>query len=290
MARPDKPVVPPAPSRSRPGTFSDEAETLFRFLETFVDYLDNSSTFVQQEADEALAAAVTAHISQADLAREAGNALAVNAAGTGLTAASLSNIAIATQNEAEAGTNNAKAMTPLRTKQAFDEFIGDLVSRIKIRTRTANNSSAINFPSTDFDSSEYTDYEFVFDNILPASDRADLYLRPSDDNGTSSTSKRANKNFATWGTGNLIIGNDIGTAINETGFSGSLNIYDFHADKGAQFTLNAVYIDHNGAVQKQYVDSGMLQRPSVDGALNHIRLHMSSGNIRAGSVTLYGIK
>ena len=289
MARPTKPTVPSAPVRTSPSTFSDDAEAMFKFLQTFVNYLDDTSNFTMEQANDALAAAIAGNLSALDLAALAGQPIAVNSAGTALTSATLGSLNIASQAEAEAGTDNTRVMTALRTKQAYDEFSEGILARVKIVTKSANNSANINFSGSNFNSSKYKDYEFVFDNIVPVSDRTDLYIRPSDDGGTTSTSKIANKNHTSWSTGNLRIADDIGTSVDETGFSGIMTIFDFHADKGAQFVLRAVYTNHSGSIQNQFVDSGMLQRPSVDGALNHIRFHMSSGNISAGSITLYGL-
>ena len=59
MTKPTKPTVPPAPSRSNPGpVFSQTADTFAAFQAPFADYLDALAEFVDERADEALAAAL----------------------------------------------------------------------------------------------------------------------------------------------------------------------------------------------------------------------------------------
>jgi hypothetical protein len=59
MTKPTKPTVPPAPSRANPGpVFSQTADTFAAFQAPFADYLDALAEFVDERADEALAAAL----------------------------------------------------------------------------------------------------------------------------------------------------------------------------------------------------------------------------------------
>jgi hypothetical protein len=59
MTKPTKPTVPPAPSRANPGpVFSQTADTFAAFQAPFADYLDALAEFVDERADEALAAAI----------------------------------------------------------------------------------------------------------------------------------------------------------------------------------------------------------------------------------------
>jgi hypothetical protein len=59
MTKPTKPTVPPAPSRANPGpVFSQTADNFAAFQAPFADYLDALAEFVDERADEALAAAL----------------------------------------------------------------------------------------------------------------------------------------------------------------------------------------------------------------------------------------
>jgi hypothetical protein len=58
MTKPTKPTVPPAPSRANLGpVFSQTADTFAAFQAPFADYIDAVADFVDERADEALAAA-----------------------------------------------------------------------------------------------------------------------------------------------------------------------------------------------------------------------------------------
>lgn len=79
--KPVKPTVPPAPSRANPGVdFSNKADTFVAFQTTFADYMDATAEFVDERADEALAAALAGTLPS--LVGQAGRYIRVNPAGT----------------------------------------------------------------------------------------------------------------------------------------------------------------------------------------------------------------
>lgn len=81
MAKPTKPTVPPAPSRANSGAdFSVKADTFAAFQTTFADYIDATAEFVDERADEALAAALAGDLPA--LTGRALNMSRVNATGT----------------------------------------------------------------------------------------------------------------------------------------------------------------------------------------------------------------
>jgi hypothetical protein len=81
MTKPTKPTVPPAPSRANPGpVFSQTADTFAAFQAPFADYLDAVAGYVDERADEALAAALAGDLPS--LAGQAGRFVRVNGAGT----------------------------------------------------------------------------------------------------------------------------------------------------------------------------------------------------------------
>lgn len=84
--KPTKPTVPPAPSRSNPGTdFSTKADTFAAFQTTLATYMDATADFVDAQADAALAAATAAGAADGlDLTGRALNMTRVNAAATAL--------------------------------------------------------------------------------------------------------------------------------------------------------------------------------------------------------------
>ena len=287
MSKPNKPTPPTAPSRTRPADFSDESEAFLGFIAGgLLDYLDQAGTFILGQAGSVLAAAAVKGLTSAFLSANAGKAIGINSAGNALEGKDTVNLTFANQTEAEGGTNNTKAMSPLRTKQAIDAFAPGASGRKKIKTLTANSSASLAFSGTDFDSTQYTDYEFVIDNLLPATGAAELELRSSDDGGATQTQKRTVG--GSWSTNPIDLGDNVGTATDETGLSGALTIFDFHADKGAMFLFDGVQVNHLGTVSARDL-GGLLQRPSVDAPLNHVGFQASSGNLASGSITLYGI-
>jgi hypothetical protein len=83
MTKPTKPTVPPAPSRANPGpVFSQTADTFAAFQAPFADYLDALAEFVDDRADEALAAAIGSTLPP--LTGRALNMTRANAGGTAL--------------------------------------------------------------------------------------------------------------------------------------------------------------------------------------------------------------
>ena len=82
MAKPIKPVVPPAPLRSQPETFAERAEASVVFWDPFATYLDVVGDFTQEQAELALAAAVGGDLPP--LVGQALKFLRVNAAETGV--------------------------------------------------------------------------------------------------------------------------------------------------------------------------------------------------------------
>jgi hypothetical protein len=81
MTKPTKPTVPPAPSRSNPGpVFSQTADTFAAFQAPFADYLDALAGFVDDRADEALAAAIAGDLPS--LTGQGGSFLRVKPDGT----------------------------------------------------------------------------------------------------------------------------------------------------------------------------------------------------------------
>lgn len=81
MTKPTKPTVPPAPSRLNPGVdFSNKADAFAAFQTTFADYMDATAEFVDDRADEALAAALGGSLPS--ITGRAGQFIRVNSAGT----------------------------------------------------------------------------------------------------------------------------------------------------------------------------------------------------------------
>ena len=293
--RPTMPTVPTPPSRQRPSAFASEADAWVASFPAFADYLRELADYVDQRAGDAMAAAIAGDISSLDLSQFAGRAIGVDAGGTMLTGIIFQDLDKATQAIAEAGTDNDDYMTALRTRQAIDQFGSALWEHLA--TKEANGDANLAFQS-EFDSARYIDYMFVFRNILPATDNQRFHIRPSDDGGTSKTSTRHGtpQGQGTWNTGDEVLSRNTSGSVSavgssgadETGFSGTLVVYDLHSDKGASAALQAALINNQGS-QITSGGSWNLQRPSADGPIDQIQFQFASGNIASGQISLYGL-
>ena len=289
MVIPVKPAVPVAPSRARPSLFASEAETLLNAQQEVVNYMDAAAEFCDQEASNALSAAAFGRLTPSFLRSNPSKLVGINSAGTELTGYDqVPEVPLATLTDAEGGINNTKAMTPLRTKQALDKFIPAISGWQKIVTKMAESSGDIVF-SAEFDASAFTDYRLVLRNLLPAADNRAIRMGASDDGGANYANQKSGPSSdSSWQATFIQLGGSIGAAVDETGLSASLDIFDLHADKGCMFIMDGIYVGTSGQVVR-FELAGSLQRPSADGPINHLRFFASSGNLASGEITLYGV-
>ena len=85
MAVPVQPTIPPPPLRTSPSDFSELAAAFVAFLANeFPAYLSESNSFVQQQAQAALAAAIAGNLSALDLSALAGRFIGINGVGNAL--------------------------------------------------------------------------------------------------------------------------------------------------------------------------------------------------------------
>ncbi len=162
---PTKPTVPPAPLRTEPETFASRAAAMVAFFQPFVDYMESIGLFTEEQAQAATAAVIAENIPNLDLSVLAGKGIGVNAGGTqivGLTIPTLP--AFASQDQAEAGTDELTVMNPLRTLQAIEEFGAGGYQYITSRQASGG---VIEFTSSDFDNDAFAGYQFVCQSIIP---------------------------------------------------------------------------------------------------------------------------
>ncbi len=172
-----------------------------------------------------------------------------------------------------------------------------------ISSQTASNSASLSF-TTGLDST-YKAYKFVFSNIHPATDSADFTFNMSTDSGSNynvtktTTFFRAFHDEADVDTGlNYDTGFDlaqstsfqpiiqyIGNANDESG-SGSLTLFN-----PSSTTYVKQFIATSNATGSIYNKNIFLAGyGNTTSAVNAIRFQMSTGNIDAGTIYLYGIK
>ena len=84
MPQPTKPTVPAAPQRSNPATFSTLADAFVAFFDPFATYLDEVGTFTDEQAGQALAAAIAGNLAGIDFSGNAGKLIGVNSSADGV--------------------------------------------------------------------------------------------------------------------------------------------------------------------------------------------------------------
>jgi hypothetical protein len=183
---------------------------------------------------------------------------------------------------------------------------GAVGSMVLLASATASNSASIDFTSA-IDST-YDEYVIFFNNVVPATNGAQLYMRVSTDSG--STWKSGGTDYGYTSTGL----NSAGTAVSIA--SNGAAWMQIAGTSTADFGLgNAAGRSSRGRVEISLPSSSSINKKlgwktgwSSEGgtnylytlsgegeyrattAINGIRFLMSSGNITSGSFYLYGIK
>lgn len=212
---------------------------------------------------------------------------------------------LASQTEAETGTDNTVLMTPLRATQAADV--------VKLSQQTASSSATLDF--TQFDSAGFSSYFFVIENLVPATDSVDLYLRFSNDGGSTYESGASYYNHQsvvpagaadgggaststatvrqidgaiafiplTRGDGTNLV---MGSAAGEDGWSGTVWVYGPHTTKKTLVRSSGLYYDFSGQIIMADTAAAVTTAEDNDAA----RFLFSSGDIESGTITLFGTR
>ena len=156
---------------------------------------------------------------------------------------------------------------------------------------------------TGFNSALYDSYEFVFANVIPATDNVYLYARTSSDGGSTydsgddyQYSAVLNSNSFTSAVADqsgtevtnqmkfLAVGVNVGSNANEDGISGVINVLGPHLAKRTKLVHSLTYDGANGWLV--YLTGGASRKSSAD--VDAIRFFFNSGNIESGTITMYG--
>ena len=172
-----------------------------------------------------------------------------------------------------------------------------------ISKQTASSSATISFTSG-IDST-YKEYLFTFNNIHPATDNAQFLFQTSTDGGsnynttitstffyayhfesgsTSALAYDANMDQAQ-GTSFQRIVDAIGSEADES-MSGKLNIFNPSSTTFVKHYISECNSYVDGTYTTRYMSAGYYNTTS---AIDAVQFKMSSGNIDAGDICLYGI-
>ena len=172
-----------------------------------------------------------------------------------------------------------------------------------VTTTTASSDSTISFTSG-IDST-YKEYIFIFNNIHPATDNVDFTFQVDTGTNTSYNQTMTTTVFRALhdeadtaasmsydsgrdqaqGTAFQILAHEIGNG-NDENMSGSLHLFE---------PSSATYVKHFMATLSLYAASNMSENKYVAGyvntttALTRVQFKMSSGNIDAGTIQLFGV-
>jgi len=167
-----------------------------------------------------------------------------------------------------------------------------------ISAQTASSSAQIDF-TTGIDGT-YDEYLFVITGLVPATDNTDLWIRFSENAGSSyvSTSSYA-YNFvysagaaapsATGSSGSdtkIVVIGGLGNSTGEV-FQGDIRLFTPTSSKYKLMKWNVVM--HGQVPSLVTVDGGSVYFGSTN-TINAVRFLMSSGNISAGTFRLYGVR
>lgn len=170
-----------------------------------------------------------------------------------------------------------------------------------ISTATASASSSLDF--TGFNSALYSSYVLIIENLVPATDNVQMFLRTSTDGGSTFDNGASDYTWAIvgrMGTGNSIDA-DSGTGDTEIELSRSFGISNVAGEGGfsavvdifkpddAVFTKigwRATWQYYNNAVSTAFIDGGGQRLSAAD--VDAVRLLTSSGNITSGTVRFLG--
>jgi hypothetical protein len=173
-----------------------------------------------------------------------------------------------------------------------------------ISSQTASASASISF--TTGITSTYKAYKFVFVNIHPATDNVNFTFNMSTDAGSNYNVTKTTTFFQAShkedGTGG-VVGYETGLDLAQsTGFQNITNNggNDNDQNLGGSLTLfnpsSTTYVKHFISNSSNYTGGDYAINNFVAGygnttsAINAVRFQMSSGNIDAGTIYLYGIK
>lgn len=260
-------------------------------------------------ASAAATSASNASTSETNAATSETNAAASAAAA----AASAASITIASQAEAEAGTDNTKLMTPLRVANAVLALSPTPATPEVVKLASASVTSNVSFVDfTAFDHTTYQGYLFEYSNVSITDDGRDLDLMTSEDGGVTFANATGNYGYVhapvgvttTNATGEDQTGSQNDTSIklvdsigsitgsNEYGVSGRLWCWEqeVHPITGA---LGYWRLQGDHSYDRSDNDLVVATHAGwrfTTNRVNAIRILASIGSIECGLFTMYGIK
>ena len=195
----------------------------------------------------------------------------------------------------------------VRSATTFGSITG-LGSMVFIKKQTASSSSTISFVDGTSDvvlDDTYKEYLFTFNNIHPATDQADFYFNVSIDSGSNYNVAKTTTHVLVYhneagsatslgyddgedlaqGTGFQNLGDNVGND-NDQCLSGSLHLFNPSSTTFVKHFISRT----NLVTHHDYCVSGIVAGyANSTSAVDAVQFKMSTGNIDAGDICLYGI-
>jgi len=177
-----------------------------------------------------------------------------------------------------------------------------------IKKLTASSSSTLSFVDGSSDvvlDNTYKEYIFIFTNIHPATDGTDFNINFSTDSGSNYNVAKTTTYFQAYhnendsvtsleysttkdlaqGTGVQKLANAIGSD-NDQQISGFLHLFNPSSSAFVKHFVNRINISNSA---NYTVDNHVAGYANTTSAIDAVQFNMASGNIDAGTITLYGI-
>lgn len=176
--------------------------------------------------------------------------------------------------------------------------LASVSGRELLQTVTISSDATVDLGEGGEIDSTYKKYEIELINVIPATDSTDLELFTSADTGSTYDSTAADYSWARYygttstqittngSTRGVPMATGVGSAANENGVNGTIEIYDPSAANYTGIKWSAFYDDDAG---EQDLTWGGGRRKAAE-AVDAVRLKFLSGNLESGTVKLYGIK
>lgn len=201
---------------------------------------------------------------------------------------------VASQAEAEAGTDTTKLMTPERVAQAIDALTTPS-AYVLLTATTLSSSATANFTLP----SGYASHIFVLTAVRPATDGAQLQIRMSTDGGTTfnaltycfvinDITAATTPNTTNSGDNSdslLDVTGAVGNATGE-GVCGRVELFGANTSTRATAITSLTRIDTAGVTSRISGAGNILTAATV----NAMQFRYSSGNLADGTIYHYGVK
>jgi len=173
---------------------------------------------------------------------------------------------------------------------------------VKISSSTASSSATVSFTSGI--NSTYKEYIFLFNNIHPATDGANIQFQGSTDGGSNYNTTITSSYFQAQANASETAleydgGQDLAQSTNfqtilakepgngnDESVSGILYLFDPSNTTFVKHFLSVGNCQDTEAMSRQGFTGGYFNTTS---AINAVQFKMSSGNMDAGTITLYGV-